>query len=240
VLTFATYFLLAYFLAGDRYTTPIGGTEAVRLADGSRVVLNTDTSLHVLFSARERKIRLDRGEAFFEDTEDVARPFIVYVGDKRVRAVGTQFDVRRYTSDDVGVVVAQGRVRLTMPQHPNPAGPRSGNIPPLTAALLRAGDVARASKTEIAVRMDTSAGVEQLLSWREGYISFDDTPLSEAVAEFNRYNRRKLVIADQSVAGIKIGGNFRSNNEDAFVALLQAGFAVHAERSGDEVILKSK
>lgn len=239
-LTIATYFLLTYILTGDRYTTPIGGTETVHLDDGSRMILNTDTSIRVLFSPRQREIRLDRGEAFFEDTEDASRPFIVYVGDKRIRAVGTQFDVRRYTSDEIQVVVAEGRVKLTMPGNPIRVGRGSSHDPSLGSALLGSGEVARASKAEIAVHVDTPSGVEQLLSWREGYISFDDTPLSEAVVEFNRYNHRKLVIADPAVGRIKIGGNFRSTNEDAFVALLQAGFAVRAEPGSDEVILKSK
>ena len=82
--------------------------------------------------------------------------------------------------------------------------------------------------------------MEQLLSWRTGYIVFRDTPLADAVADFNRYNVHKIIIQDPAIAAIHIGGNFRSNDADAFLWLLQSGFPIKVERRSDLIILTKR
>lgn len=81
---------------------------------------------------------------------------------------------------------------------------------------------------------------EEVLSWRAGYIVFRDTTLQEAVAEFNRYNTRKIVIEDPAIGTIRIGGNFHSNNTEAFLALIQGGFPISVEEGSDRVILRAR
>jgi len=175
----------------------------------------------------------------------------VYVGDKRVMAVGTKFSVRR-ESDDVEVVVTEGRVSLataaTQILRSPGAGPDVGGeiggmpgaraYPPVT--MLRAGTVARTTNTDVLVRQETATESEVLLSWRNGYIAFRDTTLADAVNEFNRYNTRKIVIDDPEISSIRIGGNFRANNAAAFLWLLQNGFPIVIEQDGDKVLLRSR
>lgn len=216
---------------GERFSTPIGGIENVSMADGSKVTLNTDTSLRVVFDEKERRIQLEKGEAFFDVAKDAARPFAVYAGDKRVVAVGTKFSVRRH-ANDVQVVVTEGRVNLDRAQE---AGAAKAAPPP---ASLRAGAIARTAKAEILVRENEVSEAEKLLSWRSGYVVFDDTALAEAVAEFNRYNLRQISIEDPALAELRIGGNFRANNADAFLWLLQNGFPIQVERREDRIVLK--
>lgn len=229
VLAGALYLFYAGLFAGTRYSTPIGGIQTVALADGSQAILNTNTRIRVILGDRERQIRLDSGEAFFEVARDSKRPFVVYVDNKRVMAVGTKFAVRR-NNDDVQVVVTEGRVKLER---------SSGGVTP-PVAFLDAGTIARTSSSEVLVRTNAQTEAEKLLIWRMGYVSFDNVPLAEAVAEFNRYNVRKIVIDDPTVAALRIGGNFRSNNTDAFLDLLQSGFAIAVEPREHEVILKSR
>jgi transmembrane sensor len=81
---------------------------------------------------------------------------------------------------------------------------------------------------------------EQRLSWRNGFVAFHETTLAEAVAEFNRYTARKIVIEDTSIAGLRIGGNFRSNDADAFLWLIQRGFPITVEQDGGRVLLKER
>jgi transmembrane sensor len=69
---------------------------------------------------------------------------------------------------------------------------------------------------------------------------FHDTPLADAIAEFNRHRLHKLVIADPSIAAIRIGGKFRCANVDAFLWLLQEGFPVILQRTDDHIILKRR
>ena len=108
------------------------------------------------------------------------------------------------------------------------------------SALLPAGSVALVRRDGVLVRSVALAEAEQLLDWREGLLAFRDTTLAEAAAEFNRYNARKLVVADAAAAELRIGGNFRWDNQDAFVRLLEAGFPVRAEQQADRVVLHSR
>ena len=208
------------------YRTPIGGLALLPLPDGSKVTLNTDTTIEVAVTPTERDIELKAGEAFFEVAKDVKRPFVVSAGDKRVIAVGTQFSVRR-EGNDIQVLVMEGRVRIERADE--------GREEPVTQ--LAAGSIARTNGEGVLVDEKPLLEVEQALSWRSGFVVFHETPLVDAVAEFNRYNRRKIVIRDPRVAAIRIGGNFRSTNVDAFVRLLETGFRVQAQHTGDEIVL---
>ncbi len=246
LLVGGTYLWTSGLLTGDRYATPVGGIDTVALSDGSHVILNTDSRIRVELRERERRIALDRGEAFFEVAQDPRRPFIVEAGDKRVIAVGTKFAVRR-DADDIQVVVTEGQVRVE-----TSASGGSGAGDPLTIVeagagremahevLLTAGSIARTAKDAVLVSPGAAPEAEKLLSWRKGYVTFDNTALADAVAEFNRYSTRKIFIADPAIAAIRVGGNFRSNNAAAFLWLLQAGFPIKVEQDGDRIVLKAK
>jgi transmembrane sensor len=99
--------------------------------------------------------------------------------------------------------------------------------------------VALASGAGLVVRSGTVADAERALDWRNGFLDFNDTTLAEAADEFNRYNRRKLVIGDPGAGTLRVGGHFRWSNVDAFVRLLELGFPVRAEMHGDTVVLHS-
>jgi transmembrane sensor len=215
---------------GDRYATAIGGIASVPMTDGSRVTLNTDTQIRVDLTASERRIELKQGEAFFEVAKDPSRPFVVHVGGKRVTAVGTKFSVRR-DNDDIEVVVTEGQVRV------DEGTGASGSATPEGPVFLTPGAVAHASTAGVLVRRETVSEAERQLSWRAGILMFRDQTLAEAVAEFNRYNQRKIVIEDPKLADLRIEGNFRATNVDAFVRLLESGFAVRARTEDARVLL---
>src|SRR5687768_13084451 len=87
-------FTVYWLWSGSAYVTNRGEQRLVRLDDGSRVSLNSDTRLRVEFGTSERRVRLERGEGFFEVAKDVRRPFIVEAGNRQVTALGTTFVVR--------------------------------------------------------------------------------------------------------------------------------------------------
>ncbi|HEY8328094.1 MAG TPA: FecR domain-containing protein [Rhodanobacter sp.] len=210
------------------YRTAIGDLQEVPLADGSIATLSSDSRLLVTLSHGERHVDLQQGEAFFAVAKDPARPFVVSAGGRRVTAVGTRFSVRRDAAD-LRVVVTQGLVRLESDRLPN------GLRQPTT--LLPAGSVALASDTGVVVTTGSVQQAEEYLSWRSGFVNFHDTPLATAAAEFNRYNARKIVIGDASVGAMRVGGNFRWSNTDAFVRLLAQGFPIKARQQGDSIVL---
>jgi transmembrane sensor len=207
------------------WQTELGGQKVVHLTDGSTATLAGDSELHASMTRRERDLDLVRGEAFFEVAKDHARPFVVHASGYRVIAVGTRFDVRR-ESDGLRVVVTRGVVRLQ-------SAVDLGQAP----TELPAGSIARVRNDEVFVQHVGPEQALQHLGWRSGYAVFHDTPLVEAIGEFNRYNARQIVIADPSLDDLKVGGNFRLDNSDAFVRLLQQVFPVHAERRGDRIML---
>lgn len=209
---------------GERYTTPIGGIASVPMIDGSKVTLNTDSQIRVSLTDTERRIELKHGEAFFEVAKDPGRPFIVNVGNKRVIAVGTKFSVRRDT-DDIQVIVTEGKVRV------EDAG----------ETLLTPGSIARAGDAGVLVQRKTLPEAEEQLSWRVGVLMFRDQSLAEAIAEFNRYNVRKIVIEDPAIAALKIEGNFRATNIDAFARLLEQAYPVRVQQQdGNRVLLTAR
>jgi len=214
---------------GTTYHTAIGGLAAVPMRDGSQVTLNTDTDIRVSLTPSERRVDLDHGEAFFEVAHDARRPFIVLAGDKRVVAVGTKFSVRR-DGEDVWVVVTEGKVRVESDRGPDAA----------PVALVAAGSIARVQGAGVLVSPENSVDAEAALSWRHGYVVLHDTPIAEAAAEFNRYNTKKIMIADPSIGDIRIGGNFRSTSTDAFVRLLANGFPIRVEERDQEIVLMKK
>ncbi len=212
-------------LAGDRYATPIGGVASVPLKDGSSVTLNTASAIRVQLTDKERRIDLARGEAFFDVAKDPARPFVVRAGAKRIVAVGTKFSVRK-EGENIRVIVTEGLVRM---ETADSAG-----------SLLTAGAIARTIDARIAVQNKSVPEAEDTLSWRSGYVVFRETALAEAVAEFNRYNERQIVIQDPAVAAIRLTGKFRSTNYEIFVRLLEDTFQVRAHYTDDQIVLSGR
>ncbi len=210
------------------FETAIGDLQQVPLADGSSATLSSDSRIVVTLSRRERHVDLQRGEVFFAVAKDPSRPFVVSADGRRVTAVGTRFAVRRDQAD-LRVVVTQGVVRLESDDH-------SGR-PRQPTTLLPAGSVALASDAGVVVHADSVQQAEAYLDWRNGFVSFHDTPLASAAAEFNRYNVQKIVIGDDDAGKLRIGGNFRWSNTNAFVRLLEQGFPIHAERHGNSIVL---
>ena len=251
-----------WFLASraPTYETLVGGTESVPMQDGSKVTLNTDTSVRVDVTDKVRQVRLEHGEAFFEVARDPSRPFIVTAGKKRVIAVGTQFSVRR-VGNDVRVFVTEGKVRieddassvLALPRVKTEVSGEGPSMPPGEApgtksatgrqsgqVMVAAGGIARTADDAILVQENALPEVEDYLSWRSGYLIFHDTALVEAIAEFNRYNERKMVIVDPEVAAIRINGKFRSTHFEAFVRLLEDGFPIRAQSSQGRILLEDR
>lgn len=205
-----------------RYETPIGGHRMVPLADGSKVELNTATTIRTAMADDAREIWLDSGEAFFEVAHRNGQPFVVHAGKQTVTVLGTKFSVRR-DRGRVSVNVLEGRVRVD-----NGNGSSGG-------AIITAGDfaVTRGSSTLIASKSE--ARVESALAWRDGMLNFDQAPLSEVVAEFNRYNRKPIVLGDPETGRITIGGTFRASNVDAFVRLLRDAYGLKVEENTQQV-----
>lgn len=211
---------------GNVYATGLGEQRTVMLEDGSRVTLNTETRLKVNFSEGRRDLVLFSGEALFDVAHDSTRPFLVTAGLGSVTALGTRFQVRR----DVGaikVTLLEGRVRVDSAEAAAPVEMTPGE------QLL----IAKANPEITRRRVDSDAA----LSWTSGRMVFRATPLSEAVAEANRYAKIKIRIADESLSRLQISGTFVTGDSELLAAALQADMPVQADFSGDrEIVLRRR
>src|SRR5690606_38929111 len=106
-------------------------------------------------------------------------------------------------------------------------------------AVLTGGDIAVASERSTLVTTHSVQEVEDALSWRTGTLTFDDAPLAEAAAQFNRYNRQQLVLADADVAAMRIGGAFPASDPVAFARLLRDAYGLKVQ-IGDDIVKVSR
>ena len=231
--------------------TEVGGLRKISLPDGSVVLLNTASAIDVQYSSDERTVKLARGEAHFTVAKNPTRPFFVNAGGVRVRAVGTAFNIRLRVKA-VEVLVTEGRVSLADESNGDSLLSRraghsanemivpAGNEPPalgageLATIALAAGSERTAVVPVTIPRLD----MERALAWQDGRLEFAAVPLGEIVAEFNRYNRHRLVVADPRLAALRFGGSFLADGYDTLVHLLETNHGVIAERRGDETVLR--
>jgi transmembrane sensor len=208
------------------YRTNRGGFQRIALQDGSIALLNTNSELRVRLSRGRRQIELRSGEALFMVAHDTARPFDVKAGDTIVRAVGTAFSVRLREHRQVDVLVTEGRVAIDPPDD-SLNSQLAQSIPLPHMSVLTAGETVRVKAHKLQVRHIDGELVNRALAWTKGRLLFDRVTLVEAVAEFNRYNRRQLVIDDTAIADLHISGSFDPTDLDSFVAAL-ATFGIQA------------
>ena len=230
---------------------PLGPGTRV-LADGTVVELNGAAVIVADFTASERRVQLERGEAHFTVSKDPARPFIVTAAGVAVRAVGTAFNVR-LADTAVEVLVTEGQLRLqpppaqtasVAPGNTGPAPHSTPSAPPAPERMLAARERAvvatapSAAAPEIATL--TPGEIARVLAWQHRLLDFTATPLGEIVAAFNRRNATQLVLADPGLAALRVNASLRSDNVIGFVKLLEAGFGVRAEHRGENEILLSR
>jgi len=215
-------------VATASFATEVGGHRSLGLSDGSRVELNTDTRVRTAIGGDRRAVWLDKGEAFFEVAHRDRLPFIVHAGPREITVLGTKFSVRRF-GDKVIVWVREGRVRVENVEHASAA----------RSTIVTAGGVALSDGAATLVTSASPERVEQALSWREGMLSFDQERLGDIALEFNRYNRKKIVV-DAQAANIRIGGAFPASEPDAFARLLRDAYALEIEETERAIKIQKK
>ncbi len=207
------------------YATALGGHDVVTLSDGSQVELDTDTVLRISPDDK-RKVWLDRGQAYFQIVHDPQHPFTVTAANRRVTVLGTKFLMRQEPAR-LEVSVMEGRVRLESSEG-------SGQS---RSALLTLGDDAVATQTAMVVTRKTPRARAEEMAWRRGLLVFDQRQLGDAATELNRYNSRKLVVADGQTAALIIGGTFRTNDVEAFTRVVREILGVKIENRGNDIVI---
>jgi transmembrane sensor len=240
VILVASWFGLRPGTSIETYATAVGGRETIRLADGSRLTLNTQTRARATISTSERRVWLDEGEAYFEVQRDPARPFVVSTGSEHLTVVGTKFALR-HDANTTQVTVIDGKVLLERMSNPAGSSSTSGRNSHSAKVmgeplLLGANDSVVIQGDSVLVRSKTADEVTHDLSWRDGRLYFDQRTLGEIAAEFNRYNHKQLVV-DATVANVRLGGSFEAANLNSFVGLVRDGFGIKVAESETQIRL---
>lgn len=202
-----------------------GELRRMPLADHSVVSLNSKSKVKVEYSDTERQVQLNEGEAWFEVAKNKNKPFIVEAGDVRVRAVGTAFSVRRY-ENGAEVLVTEGKVEVW-----NADGIERKR-------LLVAGQQAFVSDqpTDINI-IQQPLEVERKLAWRKGQLIFKNQTLRDAVADFNRYSMKKIVIVDPGLSDKTLVGHYQIDEPERFARDISLVLEVPISITTDKILI---
>lgn len=211
----------------ERFVTSLGERRTVLLGDGSRLLLDSATQVDIRWRLLSREVGLRSGQALFDVSPAVYRPFVVSAGLTNVEVLGTLFNVRRLDHDDVRVTLARGRVKVAVP------------APAQTPVVLLPGqqvDSVRGQLMPVA-----KADASKAMAWKDGRIVFEQTPLDEAVALLRHYRKAPIHLGDPSLAALKVTGVFEVHNVDLLLDLLPSILPVAVLRQEDgEVRIKRK
>lgn len=214
--------------AWDGATTAVGESRKVTLPDGSVAMLNTDTALAWRFSRNERALRLDRGEVAI----DLKPGVVATLADHRrtVRIEQGRINARLH-DDALELLLMRGHAELTDRDAPAPANAAPGAvaIEPYQRLSFDAGHPQ--------VRTVSRAQLQAAMAWQSGEILFADTRLADAVAEFNRYLPRKIVVRDAALGDTRIGGRFTSSDPETFLRAVALSLGARARLQQGEYIL---
>jgi transmembrane sensor len=213
-------------------STQIGEQRMLTLEDGSRIFLNTDTRLSVHYDKDRRLVQLAEGEALFDVAKNPARPFIVDAGAEQVRAVGTEFVVRR-EPHQVAVTLVEGKVRITEQEGTGAAD--SAVSAEKQPEILTAGQ--RLTFADNRPPALDQPLLDTVTAWRRGEVVLDKTRLEDAAQEMNRYSNVKLVIDNPDTANIRLSGVFRAGDSQRFAQAVAETYHVHIDNQPRRILI---
>lgn len=244
--------------SSEEYVTAVGERQSYTLEDGTVMSLNTNTRIQVNYTEARRSVSLLQGEATFEVAKNPERPFVVYAGTGLVWAVGTAFNVR-HDAGLVDVIVTEGRVKVFSDTSATDSIAPSLKVAsdaveaPVEAsspvaqndqreALLGAGGALRYREVIESFKTMEQEESQRILAWHEGSLVFKGETLEQAVAEISRYTDKKLIIADESLKTLRVGGHYKLDDIDALLASLGRGLGISVDFTqidGNQIVFSS-
>ncbi len=152
--------------------TPVGGKYQLNLADGTKVWLNSSSSLRfpIFFSEDNREVEL-KGEAYFEVSKDFKRKFSVRSGIQTVEVLGTQFNINAYSDEkSIKTTLFEGEIRVI-------------DLKTNDSKLLKPGEQSNVDQSIQIKRIDTQAEI----AWKEGYFYFKKADIETVMRQLGRW-----------------------------------------------------
>lgn len=202
-----------------------------RLPDGSSIDLAARTSLAVQYTDAQRTLVLTSGEAFFSVAPNRSRPFVVNSAGVRIRAVGTQFNVRE-ERDRVIVTVMEGVVDVSSAASDSDVN-KNGSAGPLR---LNAGNEVTwfVTSGERIVRATTP---ERALAWRDGRLDYVNETLATVISDLNRYSTTRLVLRDPKIAQMTYTGTVFIRSIDEWLRAMPSEFPIRVVHDSSDIVI---
>jgi ferric-dicitrate binding protein FerR (iron transport regulator) len=204
-------------------STAKGQTYSLLLSDGSRITLNSESSIQfpVSFAGELREVKVT-GEAYFQVAHDASRPFEVKARDMELRVLGTTFNVNAYSDEDaVKATLVEGSIQI-----------RKG----VQKKIIKPGQQAQVLPDDIKV---TDVDVDRITAWKQGYFRFKEDKLSEAMRNVARWYDVEVVY-EGNAAGVEVTGSIpRTANLSELIKML-AAIDIEAKIDGKKLILNAK
>ncbi len=195
------------------YRSPVGERRELTLADGSKITLNTDTAIDVLFDAEQRLIRLRAGEIMVQTAVDPSaqpRPFRVTTAQGSMQALGTKFTVRERESR-THLAVLEGAVKVVLAEN--------RQSQPMVINAGQSTDFSERTFGEVSLA-DRYAG-----AWTQGMLMADKMHLGDFAAELARY-RRGFVRCDPTIAGLRVSGAYPISDTSRTLNMLTQTYGI--------------
>jgi transmembrane sensor len=218
------------------FMTDIGKRKTVTLPDGTLALLNTDSQIQVLFdkSSLIREVILSKGEVYFEVETDLELPFIVIAGDKRVRAVGTAFNLF-FQADNLEVIVTEGVVEVSI-EHIINSGSSNNKETIISKATLSKGHSTVIKNSLGAINTLDNKRIDRKLLWQKGKLYFKGERLDDVILTISRYTNLDFVFLDEMSKDVRIGGYYDTDNIESMLRVLENNFNVKISKQNVNTI----
>jgi transmembrane sensor len=216
-----------------QFETRHGEQRTWRLADNTRLHLNTDSAVTIRYGKTERIAMVSAGQAYFEVAHEPDRAFRVFAGPAEVIAIGTKFDVR-VDHDATIVTMVEGRIAVGPSSMWGGRGVNSDKEQPLRLVELGPDQQVKLVAGEWPPQI-TAVDSQRDTAWMRHQIVFDHEPLKTVATEFNRYAQKPIAITTPALQNLQVSGTFATDDIDAFIAFLRRLKGVQVEVTATQI-----
>lgn len=211
----------------NKLDIPRGGEFCLTLSDGTKVWLNSETSIQypVVFGTKERRVFI-QGEAYFEVAKDAKKPFTVQFMSSSVTVLGTSFNIRAYPEEKQSqTTLAEGSVRIYSPG---------------SSMLLKPGEQAEVNALS-GEMVKKEVEVKTFTSWKDGRFVFEQEPLENIMRTLERWYDIRVIFRDEGAKRISLSGNLKRYGDFSQVMnMLQMTGDVRFELHGNDVYITTE
>lgn len=214
-------------LVFNELEVPIQGEYTLTLGDGTKVWLNSKSKIKypISFLGEERRVELE-GEAYFEVSRDVDKPFYVMANGAVIEVLGTSFNIKAYPSDrSVLTTLVEGKVSMNTSDASVILNPNEQGVFDVLQGKL--------AKREV--------DVELYMGWKNGRFVFDNQPLSEIMASLDKWYGLEIIYEIESIKHLPFSGNIkRYENLNKTLDMLEKTQEIKFRKEGNRLYIYKK